>query len=342
MASKRKEHSNDLRQRVVDHIQAGDSYGETARQLKLARSTVQKIFLKYKKVHSVSNIPGRGRKRATTEREDRTILKKMKQNRRKSASSIAAEMGEEFSLKISPTLVRNRLQAAGYHGRIARAKPWIDKCNYIHRVRWARSYLERPLEFWNRVLWSDESKFTLFGSDGMVRVWRTPQETLKKECLKPTVKHGGGSVMVWGCMSASGVGNLTFIEGTMDGEVYQRILDDNLMQSMQKLGMGEGVIFQDDNDPKHRAHAVRDFLLENAIETLPWPAQSPDLNPIEHIWDEMERRMKGRNPSNAQALRELIIETWNSIGPDVTKKLVETISKRCRAVILNKGGPSGY
>ena len=72
------------------------------------------------------------------------------------------------------------------------------------------------MDYWNHVLWSDETKINLFGSDGVKRVWRQPGEEHKDKCVLPTVKHGGGSVMVWGCMSAAGTGELQFIEGTMN------------------------------------------------------------------------------------------------------------------------------
>ncbi len=76
------------------------------------------------------------------------------------------------------------------------------------------------MDYWNHVLWSDETKINLFGSDGVKRVWRQPGEEYKDKCVLPTVKHGGGSVMVWGCMSAAGTGELQFIEGAMNANMY--------------------------------------------------------------------------------------------------------------------------
>ncbi len=82
----------------------------------------------------------------------------------------------------------------------------------------------RYMDNWNHVLWSDETKINLFGSDGVKRVWRQPDEEYKDNCVLPTVKHGGGSVMVWGCTSAAGSGELQFIEGTMNSNMYCDIL----------------------------------------------------------------------------------------------------------------------
>ncbi len=87
------------------------------------------------------------------------------------------------------------------------------------RKQFAEDKQTKDMDYWNHVLWSDESKINLFGSDGVKRVWRQPGDEYKDNCVLPTVKHGGGSVMVWGCMSAVGTGELQFIEGTMNANV---------------------------------------------------------------------------------------------------------------------------
>ncbi len=81
-------------------------------------------------------------------------------------------------------------------------------------------------------MWSDETKINLFDSDGVQHVWRRPGE---ENSALPTVKHGGGSIMVWGCMSAAGTGELWFIEGNMDSNMYCDILKQKMMPSLQKL-----------------------------------------------------------------------------------------------------------
>ena len=105
------------------------------------------------------------------------------------------------------------------------------------------------MDYWNHVLWSDETKINLFGSDGVKRVWRQPGKEYKDKCVLPTVKHGGGSVMVWGCMSAAGTGELQFIEGTMNANMYCDILKHSMIPSLRRLG--RRAVFQHYNDPKH-------------------------------------------------------------------------------------------
>ncbi len=101
------------------------------------------------------------------------------------------------------------------------------------------------MDYWNHVLWSDETKINLFGSDGVKRVWWQPGEEYKDKCILPTIKHGGGSVMVWGCMSAASTGELQFFEGTMNANMYCDILKQSMTPSLRRLG--RRAVFQHNN-----------------------------------------------------------------------------------------------
>ncbi len=137
------------------------------------------------------------------------------------------------------------------------------------------------MDYWNHVLWSDETKIN-FGSDGVKRVWRQPGEEYKDKCVLPTVKHGGGSVMVWGCLSAAGTGELRFIEGTMNANMYCDILKQSMIPSLRRLS--RRAVFQHDNQLSFTDHIattarscrfalynirkIRPFLSEQAAQLL--------------------------------------------------------------------------
>uniref|UniRef100_A0AAZ3S8Q8 Transposase n=1 Tax=Oncorhynchus tshawytscha TaxID=74940 RepID=A0AAZ3S8Q8_ONCTS len=130
----------------------------------------------------------------------------------------------------------------------------------------------------NKILWSDETKIELFGLNAQHHVWRKPGTI-------PTVKHGGGSIMLWGCFSAAETGRLLRIKGKMNGAKYSDILDENPLQISQDLRLGRRFTFQQNNDPKHTANntTTQEWLRGKSLNVLEWLSQSPDLNPIEHL-----------------------------------------------------------
>ena len=147
--------------------------------------------------------------------------------------------------------------------------------------------------------------------------------------------------MVWCCMSYQGIGELVFIDITMDRIVYANILANSLAPSAAKIGLQE-YIFQHDNDPKHASAHVRNFLANTGVSVLEWPSQSPDLNPIENLFAFMKNYLKGFVIKNKVELKAKIVEAWNAIPSEICKKLVASMFKRCRDVINAKGWHIDY
>jgi DDE superfamily endonuclease len=151
----------------------------------------------------------------------------------------------------------------------------------------------------------------------------------------------GASVMVWAYFSYYGTGNLVFIDGNMDAVKYIEILSDNLAASAQKMGLS-GYIFQQDNDPKHTAKLTRRFIEGKGIRTLSWPAQSPDMNPIENLWGLIKVKVGERHPKNIMELKQVILEEWSNIGPEVCQKYAGSFRKRIMELLRARGGHTHY
>ncbi len=150
----------------------------------------------------------------------------------------------------------------------------------------------------------------------------------------PTVKHGGGNIMLWGCFSAKGTGQLHCIKGTMDGA--------RALKPPRALKIGRGWVFQHDNDPKHTAKATKEWLKKKHIKVLEWPSQSPDLHPIENLWRELKVRVAKRQPRNLNDLERICKEEWDKIPPEMCANLVANYKKRLTSVTANKDFATKY
>lgn len=147
--------------------------------------------------------------------------------------------------------------------------------------------------------------------------------------------------MVWGCFSFDGVGELIKIDGIMRKEHYHRILQRNAILSGIGL-IGYGFIFQQDNDPKHTSNLCQNFLKskeeEGILEFMNWPPQSPDTNPIEKLWDELDREVRKMRPTSKPHLSECLQCAWNNIGMEKLQNLVKRMPRICKAISKARGG----
>ena len=323
---------------------SGLSLNDIAKKLKKSRHAVQNACKKHLESNTFTDKPRCGRPRMSTLRQDRTLKRLALTNRRLSSKILSRQWHDVGVPLISPKSVRRHLNKQGLNGHVAIKKPFTSKINQQKRLKFAHEFLHFSVTDWQTVLWSDESKFNLAGNDSRrIFVWRRQNESYKPECLQGTVKHGGGSIMVWGFMSSFGPGQLHQVEGIMNGAMYRDILRKHLLPSATALFPATFPwIFQQDNDPKHTSKVAKDFLAANGVQVLHWPPQSPDLNPIENMWDEIDRRCAGKRASNKHELWDFISAAWTSITAVDCKKLVDTMPARLAEVIKNKGGPTHY
>ena len=123
-------------------------------------------------------------------------------------------------------------------------------------------------------------------------VRRLPGEKYKAACVQTRVKHPP-SIMIWASISAEGPGPLYFVEGSMNALQYIKVLQDTFLPSIQdKINNGDVFYFMQDNAPCHTAKKVKKFVSDHNLPLLPWPGNSPDLNPIENVWHVLKTKLK--------------------------------------------------
>ncbi len=182
--------------------------------LLISQNTVAKVVQTFKKDGTATISQRRpSRPRKLTPRQERLLMRRVEENRHASSLQLSKEVESQTGVTISCNTIRRTLQRNGMHGCHPRKKPLQKTRHKKARLEFARTHADKDEDYWDSILSSDETKINVFGTDGFKTVWHRKGEEYKEKCMVPTVKHGGGSVLMWGCMSAAGVGELYFIDG---------------------------------------------------------------------------------------------------------------------------------
>nr|KAF6379110.1 hypothetical protein mMyoMyo1_009944 [Myotis myotis] len=202
------------------------------------------------------------------------------------------------------------------------------------------------MEHWKKVMWYDESCFQLHHADGRVRIWQNQYKSMHPTCMSTILQAGGGSVMVWGMFFWLDLGSLIHVEQRLNSTTYLSIIANQVQPIMLMVyPKGDG-FFQQDNAPCHSAYIVQEWFQEHEgdFTLLRWPPQSPDLNAIEHLWDEVKRAFRQLVPQqlNLTELDSPIHQAWCQIPRITFQHLVESMPRRIAAVLKAKGGPTKY
>ncbi|KAJ1302343.1 hypothetical protein OPQ81_001158 [Rhizoctonia solani] len=313
-----------------------------AAKLGVPATTVYRTCSNYYKTRSYySNRARSGHPRKLRLADAKFIALSLSRNR----LATAAQLRRDYYPHVSTETVRRCLRDLGIKNYARRRIPLLTKRHLKARRDWAQDHATWSARDWRRVMFSDESKFDVYGSDGPLRCWRRPGLALNPHYTRKMVKHGGGNIMVWGCITAEGVGQLHHIEGRLTAIRYTEILEDKLLETFREHSLPPcHTIFQHDNDPKHTAIHTRNWITEHRLSLLPWPANSPDMNPIENVWDYLDRqiRMHPHLPRNAKELWEVLQEEWECIPQSFIDKLYDSMVDRVDELIAQKGGNTRY
>lgn len=254
-------------------------------------------------------------------------------------------IAESLNTRVCSETIRRCLKDSGMKAKTKIKKPLLTVKHKASRLAFAKQHADWNVNQWKLVTWSDESKINRLGSDGRVWSWFDKKVGLTSRNIQETLKFGGGSLMIWGCFQGNKLGVLRKIEGIMKAADYIAILEDSYLPSLEKFGCEPGdTVFMQNNDPKHKAKITMNWLRNRGITCMDWPAQSPDINPIENLWNILKKKIIVRNqtPQNLEQLWVAVNEEWSKISPEILENLVASMPKRMQLIIKAKGGHIKY
>ena len=243
--------------------------------------------------------------------------------------------------RMSVQTVRNRLHSAGLRARRPYVGVPLSQRHRQARLAWTRQHRRWTNQQWATVLFTDESRFLLDMLDRRRRLWRRIGERYANCAIVEHDRYGGGSLMVWGGISVRFRTELLVLNGTLTG---QRYINEVLQPVVLPFVQQHHVVLQDVNARPHRARIVQQFLQQNNVDHLNWPTRSPDLSPIEHVWDILGQRVRQRVPwpRTLQALGAALQEEWRRIPQLQIARHIRSMSRRCVSCIDATGGHTRY
>ncbi|GFV05704.1 transposable element Tcb2 transposase [Trichonephila clavipes] len=292
--------------------------------------------------------PGRrhrgGRVRSTTPAEDRYIVLLAKRNRRTTAQQVANQFLAASGKQISRKTVARRLRGGGLYARRPVVCVPLTRQHRTARLQWCREHHNWTGQDWACVLFSDGSRFSLSSDCRRQLIWRVGGTAYRPENIQEKDRYPTCSIMVRAGIMINGHTRLHVVaNGTMTG---QRYIDEVLLPHSRLFrgAVDDKFVFMDDNATCHRTLAVQDCLDSEGIQRLVWPARSPDLNPIENVWDALGSQVAGRNypPTNKNTLIRELTEEWDKLPEQLLDNVVQSMVQCVECCITLHGGHIPY
>lgn len=322
----------------------GQSYRSIATRLRRSLSTIHRSIQRYRLTNSLVRRRGQGRKRCTSRRDDRFLQLQVRRNTKLTAVQARNVLEEVRGVRVSERTVRRRFEEVGIGSFVPAKAPKLERHHRTNRLYFAREHRHWNIEEWGQVLFTDECRIMLNQIDGRQRVWRRKGERYIQSNFENSVAYGGGSIMVWGGICLGARTELVVVDGgNLTANRYIRdILEEHVVPFAPFIG-NEFILMQD-NARAHSARVVQEYLNHVGVTVLEWPARSPDMNPIEHVWDLLKRSVKSRMPppNNLGELRNAILEEWQRLPQEIIDRIIRSMPRRMETLVRARGGNTRY
>ncbi|GFU41449.1 transposable element Tcb2 transposase [Trichonephila clavipes] len=302
------------RGRIIGKLEEGRSVTSVAAEFGIAHSIVSRLWRQFQTTGTAIRGFSSGRPRGTTPADDRYIVLQARRNRRLHGGGLFAR-------------------------RPVRCVP-LTPAHRRRRSLWCREHRNWRDSEWGRVLFTDESRFSLSSDSHRILIWRERGSRNHPSNIIERDRYGGRGVLVWGgIMLGSRTDLHIFDAGSVNGTRY---CNEILLPYVRLFRgtMGLQFLFMDDNAPCHRTVAAEQLLESEDIERMDWPARSPDLNPIEHVWDFLGRRLAARTlpPVTIRELRLALQDEWAAMPQQlIDTLLILSMGRRCETCLAVRG-----
>lgn len=321
---------------IITLHQEGYTGREIAQELHCSENTVSMWINRWNDTHTLEDKERLGRPRCTTDDIDINIQEFAEEK----VTVTPKDIKRELELPVSSRTVRRRLDEVDLHGCVKQEEHAYTDDNMRRRIAFAEGYANWTEADWCRVMWSDETHFYL-GHHGREYVQRPagtaldPKYTRKTEPLQ-------GKVSLWGCICAWGLGHAELYIDSLDARRYQSIVALNLVSSSRQFWSTGQWYFQQDNATPHTAYTSQVWIHNHGIDLIDWPAWSPDLNPIENLWNDLKRRVYAHNAKTMEELEHWIGIEWQATDLNFISHICKTMPHRLQLLLNNSGHKISY
>lgn len=310
--------------RAMGMLEAGMRQIDVARALNTTQSVISRLSARYRESGDVAE-RHTGRHRITTPQQDHFLQLNARRRPTLTAPELSLILQETHNVTVSPDTVRNRLRGVNLRSR----RPWraqpLTRGNREVRYLWAQDHVQWSNEQWANVLFTDESRFGIHPDSRRLRVWREPGNLIRLDHVQEVHPYQGGTIMVWGGVQLGRKTDLVFLERFLTGITYRDLILEPVVLPYAN-DFGRNFILMHDNARPHTARVVSEFINAHQLNILPWPAQSPDLNPIEHVWDAVQRRIlrMGMPRETRRDLVRAVNAAWQAVPQEEIDNLIRS------------------